>query len=443
MKKFIRDYRNELCIELVILCILFILWMLGIINFRSVFSDGTFITGILSIPIFISQYISSKKNEKRRFYYSDLDKIADFSTSANSREENAIKVKVLQLENIYHSGISKIDGSEDKKRFVEIVKSVYFNLITQGIDIEQYLRKENIEKIDLDSIEDFEKKDSKWLKELMNEDTKGNDTLEKWFHKNIKEVEPLLYWKGEKRLSSEIVKKKGYQNLVFYKTKFNIPSEKEVLNGISNIFSSCALVDSDFIFNNKDDEKTVLQNLRSNDEDMDVVMINVKSKCSNSNEELKPLAIEKMPQIDVEVKLGDKEDEAKIEDDKLLEIKRKYLEKNTLVKTSKRYADESQPHVLKSWFSMTFKAYESFKNTKNSIKFIVFNNDCNPNFPPYIVLTFNKESFKRLVDYKQSNKSQLKRYDFYFWITFDEKMRVVKVEDDRDQSTPIYLNIRK
>lgn len=29
-----------------------------------VFSDGTFITGILSIPIFISQYISSKKMKK-------------------------------------------------------------------------------------------------------------------------------------------------------------------------------------------------------------------------------------------------------------------------------------------------------------------------------------------------------------------------------------------
>ena len=160
IKDFVKNYRVEIAIEAIIIAIILVFCGLGFVNVKNVLSDGTFIIGILSIPVFISQYISYKKNERREFYYSDLDKIIKFHTENNKRDENAIKIKVLQLENIFHTGISKAENKKDRVRLAEIVESVYFDLITQGINL-----KEDIRKVNFKSIDNFEKDDSAWLKD--------------------------------------------------------------------------------------------------------------------------------------------------------------------------------------------------------------------------------------------------------------------------------------
>ena len=68
IKDFVKNYRVEIAIEAIIIAIILVFCGLGFVNVKNVLSDGTFIIGILSIPVFISQYISYKKNERREFY---------------------------------------------------------------------------------------------------------------------------------------------------------------------------------------------------------------------------------------------------------------------------------------------------------------------------------------------------------------------------------------
>ena len=195
-----------------------------------------------------------------------------------------------------------------------------------------------------------------------------------------------------------------------------------------------------FNFENENDKNTVVRNIKSINDEQDMVMIEVKAQCDGVITELSTAA----PKIDVQVELGEEKDKNLVKDNKLAEIKGRYLKGDTLVKTSKRYIDDSRPYILKSWFSMTFQAFETFRKNKNNIKFIILNSNEDPNFAPYVVLDFDKDNFVSLVDYKQSNKSQLKRYDFYFWVTIDKKDgKISKVVDARDKDNEIKLNIRK
>ena len=447
IKDFVKNYRVEIAIEAIIIAIILVFCGLGFVNAKNVLSDGTFIIGILSIPVFISQYISYKKNERREFYYSDLDKIIKFHTENNKRDENAIKIKVLQLENIFHTGISKAENKKDRVRLAEIVESVYFDLITQGINL-----KEDIRKINFKSIDNFEKDDIAWLKDgplkiIYNKkegnsweklsDEKRENEFKKWFKGNIEKVEPSLRWYGNGPLPKD---QKGYSNLIFYKTEFNISSDSSALNYISTIFSSCTLVKVVFNFENENDKNTMVRNIKSINDEQDMVMIEAKAQCDGVITELSTAA----PKIDVQVELGEEKDKSLVKDNKLAEIKGRYSKDDTFVKTSKRYIDDSRPYILKSWFSMTFQAFETFRKNKNNIKFIILNSNEDPNFAPYVVLDFDKDNFVSLVDYKQSNKSQLKRYDFYFWVTIDKKDgKISKVVDARDKDNEIKLNIRK
>lgn len=101
-KKFLwRDYKFEINVFLFMLLIVG-----GLVYFfpdrATSLLDGTFLIGALAVPVTISRYMTSKRNE---FYTESLSRLEDISQGT---AVNSIQIRLLQLSNIYISKVTKI-----------------------------------------------------------------------------------------------------------------------------------------------------------------------------------------------------------------------------------------------------------------------------------------------------------------------------------------------
>lgn len=150
--KMYKDYKLKIALEIFILFILLLVIYFGNIRIGNII-DGTFVAAVLSVPVAIVSYIGSKKSDKNKakenLYYEKLDRIiqllnVELSTphlkkedniSEKNRDEDIIKIQLLQLDNIYESGKKNIN-TVDKDRFSEVVREVALRLIFQGFKFE-------------------------------------------------------------------------------------------------------------------------------------------------------------------------------------------------------------------------------------------------------------------------------------------------------------------
>lgn len=423
--RFFKTYKVELIIETIIIFSLICFKIIGILNFQNILSDGTFIIGILSIPIVIFQYIHSKKEDSNSFYNSTLSQILNLYDENIELNRNIIRVKILQLKNMYDLGKYRIQNNNDFKLLVDITKSVYFELITQ--ELKSKLNDFKLGKLNnyndyFTFIEFFEESDREWLTEL-NNNVKNID-YQKWFSKSIQKEIPELYWKTTKLFKNNIPNK-GFS--IYYKTNFKFDD----ING--SYLVNSLLIDTVFLFNSGKDKIKMIDEL--NQIDNELTLINPKYKINDNDiQDFNYLMLNSIKLHSIEILWDNDKSINYIKE----ELKKDYSNKQSIIKFSKHYEDKDNLNILKSWFSFSKYNYEKLSNIK-IMNFVILNDNPQHNIPKATLLTFSKEEFDKLIEIKNKLNINSDRYDFYFWITFNNK-NIVRIADTRQKNNNIKLN---
>lgn len=141
IKKFCKEYRAEIIIEVLALLYIILAWRLGWINGFAI-NDGTFVVAMLSVPLVIVRYIIDKvksyKEENNKFYYDILNKLLEISKDSMEQgvESSNLGVRLMQVENIKMQGESLLKD-KPKETFEKAIKSTLINLLTYDIVLKQ------------------------------------------------------------------------------------------------------------------------------------------------------------------------------------------------------------------------------------------------------------------------------------------------------------------
>lgn len=423
--KIYRDYKLEIVLEIFILLVLLVVIYFGNIHIGNIV-DGTFVAAVLSVPVAIVSYISSKKNDKDKakenLYYEKLDRIiqllnVELSTphiekkdniSEKSRDEDIIKIQLLQLDNIYESGKKNINAV-DEDRFSEVVREVALRLIFQGFKFENC------------NILDILKRDPKQKKTLISinqllKNMENKKYLENYLKSTSTTHNDIFSWK-------EIIDSSKKPDSPINKFIFFNPLLKDFESDDLENYSDNVFINPYFEYTKKNERDTLqtIMDLKL----QNTIVINPQFKFKDdfsTYDDIKNL-----------YNSQDNDDEISVKYDILEnltdrnEIKQKYaLDNKTVIRFSRTYYNESEKeYEFNSWFKIKEKNLKNF----NHLKFAIVDDKKGT-----LLLSFTKKEFQKLLNKKSSN-GETTAYNFYFKVPTIEYKKFIK---DQSPLTILY-----
>lgn len=470
IKGFIEEYKAELLLETVVIGVLIVLGYCGKIRLDNIL-DGTFLAAVLSIPLVIIQYIGTKKKEKNyikeNIYYEKLDKLIEISNSdplcdknnknffEEERDENIIKIRLLQLNNIYESGIKNIN-SEDVENFLNTLRNISYRLIFKGIRVDskqsyfkntfkvrlanhseqltQYLvsvehlidieksNKYNDQKNIGDSLGEFNKM-LKWGGEYKKVVT-GNETN--------KDEEGIFFKSTLIDFYQEDIDK--YSNTIFVNPIFKYEEETEIGAILDNLCLENYMLQDDGALSEDSENSSVLIikpyiKLKTMDEPSDYNILKHKYLLSKNNNK-----------IQATYKFDNETDRSRL---------RSKYGKNVLIKFSRTYPNPESEYAFESWFRIHRNAWEKEKarNDDRDIVFIVVNQEGDLGVGRSLIIKFKKKTINELIERKNGNLD-LENFDFYFKIKksdyrkyVDTDLALTNLYDTRKQDDIIEISL--
>ncbi len=413
--KMYRDYKLEIALETFILFVLLLVIYFGNIHIGNII-DGTFVAAVLSVPVAIVSYISSKKSDKNKakenLYYEKLDRIIqllnlELSTphiekenniSEKNRDEDIIKIQLLQLDNIYESGKKNINAV-DKDRFSEVVREVALRLIFQGFKFENC------------NILDILKKDPKQEKTLVSinqllKNMENKKYLESYLKSTPITHSDIFSWK---EIIDSSKKPAPINNFIFFNPVLKDFESDDLENYSDNIF-----INPYFEYTRKNEQDTLQTIMDLNLQNTMVINPQFKFKDGFSTYDgIKNLYNSQNNDDEISVKYDIFEN---LTDRN--EIKQKYaLDNKTVVRFSRTYYNESeQEYEFNSWFKIKEKNLKHF----NCLKFAIVDDKKGT-----LLLTFTKKEFQKLLNKKSSTEDNT-AYNFYFKVSTTEYEKFIK-----------------
>lgn len=427
-----KKYKKEIYILMILICILFLFYLIGWFDIKSVISDGTFIIGFLSIPIAASRFISEKEesnriNEKQneleadKFYYETLNILDDLSGYST------MQIKIMQLIKIGIQG-NKYISVDSLDNFNEILTNTAVNILTQDI----YLTEDKYDKIilafsDRSGIE-TEKKSTKEILETNNEVL---DSLSERIKSNYPHLKKIFKFDQvikddisnieliDSKISEILTNK--YSKRLYWKAHF---SEKDY-DGIDfDRGSDCIFYECQFD-NFSDFEKisnyTLIRPLFNFDDESK--KDNFISTWSPVDDKVVfPYAIYKGNRISLIDEINNNDNEIKVEywvekeDLTRKEIRERFGDQYC-VKISRNYNKEHNG-TYNSWYTISKQLKQNIEKGNKEVIFVIDNDD---NVNLYIKV--GNKNISKLFELKEKeNDGELQRYHFY--------INAYRMEDD-------------
>lgn len=129
-KEYIKDFRYEIIIEIILLIIIISAICTLDIRTDSIF-NGSFIIIVLTLPVSAYNWISRKKE---KFFDEKIEKLIKISEEVNQEQdlsEEVIALKLMQINDIYENRMH----SADMKQLEEAITGVISNLLFNGTDL--------------------------------------------------------------------------------------------------------------------------------------------------------------------------------------------------------------------------------------------------------------------------------------------------------------------
>lgn len=433
-KTMVKKYRVEIIIEMVIVIFLLICGIVGLLNFHSVLSEGTFVAAALSVPIAITQFLISKNKSDDEFYYASLERmfqLPDFDKE-KFEDDSFVKLKLIQLQRIYESAMNEISDDKSKRDFEAATITTYFKIITKGMDfkVEQiFLNTDELEQdcssqVSLNSsayLEKFKKYIS-YIDDRLNKDVEFREMLQRLEYpketgqNNYVDTESRVVDKELQTIFKNVVWKRivswdnkdknvNFDNNVFLNVKFR--NWEDI-----GVFDNSIFINPVFYYSKMTDGEA--KRMRNNLELNHYNDTSYVSKNKLNNIMINPIVIINDKRVPLYSREGDSEEEieAYIEQIDLTDrsdLRDKYMKKNDgIVKISKVY-NMCPTAQLESWFSFNRDYWQRF-NENSYMKhfyFIVAGENGS------IAICFDKINLQKIISMKE-NSGSYERFDFYF-----------------------------
>lgn len=455
IKKFFIKYRVEICVEAVSLILLFSIAKLGKFNlFSTVKTDTTFTVALLALPITLVNYLKNKENDGRReaekkeqknqkmieeqekrtqeLYSNILEKMLDISKK-NNHSNAELEIKALQINALFKEGKKNFTNSESElKNFVKLTQNVFYNLVVNGIDVNDDKKTLFDKYNDLLTIDN----NLKICKSEAGSIFEGDSLEENRKDRFSSIISDRILWKSEIQMENFDLDK--YKEKIFYKGIFIFTD-----NNFKDIekLNTASFIEPIFKFKLKRSSKrSVISKLSQGIQDYESVY----HPYIKFEDEVEPTDFQLDDSPDKDINVVMKKDTS----NNRKEIRDKYskLYPNSIIKFSTTYNVDNE-YNWNTWYSFTNSKINKIKSDKpNNIIFIVDGNSFNlsKSQENIRVIIFTLKDFLSLLDMKKDyEKYSAPEYKKFFYINFNENKDGVSMVDTRDikNDEPARINV--